>query len=415
MKNLFGIWGILLLLLFPINLKSQSAQVVSVLVVNEEQAGDRLVYSISGSRLQGVYRIYAKDDSYTITTFNDGIKNGLEEAYDPNEILLSKGNYANGIKDGTWMYYDTYHRIVVQIENYKNGKADGVWSYYNRQLKTPIKEELYEDDLLTSVREYNYEGTLVSSSFYKDGLRSGVWITYYFDSKIKSKTNYALNRKNGLHESFHNNGQISSRGNYEDGKYIGDWISYYDNGIVSLKFSVKGKNENKSYPFESFYPDGKPKRKGIAINEHLSYFDKVLYEYYSNGQLESEVSYNRIRREGPYKFYYENGRVKEEGAYKESLKTGEVKVFYNNGKPKSIIVYGSKEYNGNEGRYLMNGIYKTFYENGTLQEEGTYIEEVKDGVWKSFKEDGSPYFIEIYEMGTLVKNVDKSEYPKYLK
>jgi antitoxin component YwqK of YwqJK toxin-antitoxin module len=415
MKNLFGIWGILLLLLFPITLKSQSEQVISRLVVNEEQVGDRIIYAISGVKLQGVYRIYDKDDSFTITAFSNGMKHGSEETYDPDEILLSKGNYTNGVKDGTWNYYDTYHRILVQSENYKNGKAEGVWSYYNRQLKTPIKEEVYEDNLLTSVREYNYEGTLTGSSFYKDGLRSGVWVTYYFDSKIKSKTSYALNRKNGLYESFHSNGQLSTKGNYEDGKYIGDWISYYDNGTVSLRFSVKGKGENKSYPFESFYPDGKPKRKGIAINEHLSYFDKVLYEYYSNGQLESEVSYNRIRREGPYKYCYENGQIKEIGAYKEGFKTGEVKAFYSNGKPKSVIVYGSKERNVNEGRYLMNGLYRTFYEDGTLKEEGTYIEEVKDGVWKSFKEDGSPYFIEVYEMGILVKNVDKSEYSKYLK
>lgn len=415
MKNVFRKYGVIILLLFSVScIKAQSVQIVSKLVINEEVVGDQAVYTISEKRLNGSFQIYDTDDSYTITVFRNGMKHGVEEAYNPKEVLLYKGYYSDGLKDGNWTYYQ--YRSVTHIENYKKGKADGTWIYYDtRSDKSIKKEDVYIDNLLTEQREYYLNGVLGSIAYYKDGLRSGVWKTFYQDSKLNNSTTYTLNRKNGLYESYYDNGQLHQKGNYKDGYYTGDWASCYKDGTVSVKFTVKEDGENREYTFETYHPNGKLKRKGISLDGYLSYFHNTLYDYYDNGQLESEVNYLRGSRDGVSKLFYKDGKLKETGTYKKGLRSGEFKAYYENGKPKSVIVYGDTERKINEDRYLMNGLYKTFYQDGTLEEEGNYINEVKDGVWKSFKENGQPYFIEIYEMGTLVKNVDKSEFDKYLK
>ncbi|MGB9697739.1 MAG: toxin-antitoxin system YwqK family antitoxin, partial [Ignavibacteria bacterium] len=46
-----------------------------------------------------------------------------------NGNLYSKGNYKNGVKEGSWEYY--YNNGNLQSKgNFKNGKQEGYWEYY---------------------------------------------------------------------------------------------------------------------------------------------------------------------------------------------------------------------------------------------------------------------------------------------
>ncbi|OGU77616.1 MAG: hypothetical protein A2V93_01165 [Ignavibacteria bacterium RBG_16_34_14] len=65
--------------------------------------------------------------------------------------------------------------------------------------------------------------------------------------------------------------------------------------------------------------------------------DNPVKTYYSNGNVESEISYNDSIREGEAKFYYENGVLKEERLYVNGRVVGLVKTYHPNGKMKELI------------------------------------------------------------------------------
>lgn len=59
--------------------------------------------------------------------------------------------------------------------------------------------------------------------------------------------------------------------------------------------------------FIKFYENGKPKEKGIFVNNH--YYD-TLFRYYPNGNLESMVIYNEKGEEnGINKYFHDNGNL----------------------------------------------------------------------------------------------------------
>ncbi len=65
--------------------------------------------------------------------------------------------------------------------------------------------------------------------------------------------------------------------------------------------------------------------------------DNIVKSYYSNGKVESEITFNDSIREGEAKFYYEDGTLKEERLYVNGRVEGLVKTYYPNGSLKELI------------------------------------------------------------------------------
>ena len=99
--------------------------------------------------------------------------------------------------------------------------------------------------------------------------------------------------------------------------------------------------------------------------------------YYSNGKVESEISYKDTIREGEAKFYYEDGTLKEERLYVNGRVAGLVKIYYPNGKLKELINIEDGKREGptslfdEEGKYIKD----IMFENGiqVVEKDNPYI------------------------------------------
>ncbi len=97
-----------------------------------------------------------------------------------------------------------------------------------------------------------------------------------------------------------------------------------------------------------------------GIKEELNYYYGIregdYKSYYYTGNLRSEGSYKKNRREEHWIFYYlGTGEKSSEGAYKNGKKTGEW-IFYNR--------------------------------KGEMLSKGNYINDIKDGTWNYYNSDG---------------------------
>lgn len=74
------------------------------------------------------------------TTYKKGIKEGEDNYYSPDGILLKKLLYINDQLQGPATYYDAYGNVIIE-GFYKEGKKHGLWKYYKNG--TIVLEETY--------------------------------------------------------------------------------------------------------------------------------------------------------------------------------------------------------------------------------------------------------------------------------
>jgi antitoxin component YwqK of YwqJK toxin-antitoxin module len=104
-------------------------------------------------------------------------------------------------------------------------------------------------------------------------------------------------------------------------------------------------------------------------------------EYYSNGNLKSEIPYISNKPDGYAKLYYESGKLSEEGNWKGVKWVGNYKYYHENGKPKYEFAYSD------DGK--RSGKQKYYHENGKIAIEGDWKDGKEAGVIKEYYPDGS--------------------------
>jgi TonB family protein len=91
----------------------------------------------------------------------------------------------------------------------------------------------------------------------------------------------------------------------------------------------------------------------------------LVRSYYSNGSLESAISYVNDVLDGTSRYFYEDGVLKEEITYSLGILNGWIKIYYENGAPK-------EDYYVKEGK--KDGVAREFYNNGGLKLFSIYNE-----------------------------------------
>jgi antitoxin component YwqK of YwqJK toxin-antitoxin module len=122
-------------------------------------------------------------------------------------------------------------------------------------------------------------------------------------------------------------------------------------------------------------------RKVIIIILTLVLFGcaDIRKEYYSNGQIKSEIEYKDDISNGSYIFYGKNGNVEQKGRYLNGEKEGLCIWYYKNG---NIDTKANYE-NGIE-----NGIITHFFETGELQDSGIFINGIQEGIIYTYFKNG---------------------------
>ena len=182
---------------------------------------------------------------------------------------------------------------------------------------------------------------------------------------------YRNNVPVGIHREYGN-----------DGKVINAFL-YNDNGLL-MSEGVVDEGGNYNGQWKDFYPDGKIQAEGTYQDNRRT----GLWKFYSAaGKVEQTGNYNNGRPDGLWKWYYEDGSILREEEYFLGQRDGSCIEYAENGEILAQGEYSDGERNEmwkfktgdatEEGRYIIGlkeGQWKTYYGNGTLKFRGNYVQ-----------------------------------------
>ena len=298
--------------------------------------------------------------------------------------------------------------------------TDYTFEYYtNWQVK---EEPSFNDDgkFDGKFQSFYEGGELLETYAFADGLKKDVWLSYHIDERrnvykfykldtlitdytfqyyknlqIKEEPNF---NKDGLYndkwEQFFLNGATSKTAYYLDGELSGlstfIWDSTYNKQLESMYL-----NDSLNGTYFEWYVDGKQKEEGIYKFDKKDLlwtywnefgerrfeewrdgvlFDTFEYEYYPNGQVKEEPSYENGKKHGDWVRYFQNGTVRGTSAYKDGVKDG---LWIDYFRPEQIAFQGKYEKNIKVGKWEWFWLNRTLmskvtYDNGTITFEECY-------------------------------------------
>jgi len=444
----------------------------------------------------------------------DGKPDGYWKTYYENGIIKSEGNRKNFELDSVWTFYSDSGKVAVQI-SYLLGKKNGIRRTYHEE---EIVEENFVDDVKQGFTYYYYpdgklwkemnfidgleegigrvfsknDGRVIQLIYYKKGyitdieninridnakMKQGRWITFYDDWQIHTEGEYRNDLKHGYFKEYTQEGVLISTAKYIEGVLQEDVAElakldikreYYPSGNVKIIASYKDEvpqgvrrefNEEGEVVAGFVFLDGQIIGEGIIDEEGIK--DGLWKEYYPNGAIKSEGTYDKGNRIGGWKFYYPNGQLEQIGTYNKDGKadgswtwyyaTGDLlrEESYFNGKIDGFSIeydeygvviaqgeyledekegkwkfnYGDHKSEGEfslgmrqgkwisyysdgkvnfEGEFIEdnpNGRHTWYWPNGNKKTEGKYIMGLKDGEWLKYNYDGTPFISIFYENG----------------
>ncbi|MCB0397898.1 MAG: toxin-antitoxin system YwqK family antitoxin [Flavobacteriales bacterium] len=126
--------------------------------------------------------------------------------------------------------------------------------------------------------------------------------------------------------------------------------------------------------------------------------EDIWKQYYCNGVVKNEITYDNDKPLGYAKFYYKTGKMSEEGFWKNQKWDGSYKFYHENGN----LAYEWHYENGKR-----QGVQKYYHENGKLMIEGTWNGGKEDGIQKEYYDDGSLKSVKDYTGGKI--NPEKTQ------
>lgn len=109
--------------------------------------------------------------------------------------ILNKENYSNGIQEGKQITYYPDETIAEEL-NYKNGKKDGENLYYGVNGKLTKKLFYENDELEGKAFYYDASGQVTIEGNYKEGKKHGLW-KYFKNGKLTLEETYPKPQKRG--------------------------------------------------------------------------------------------------------------------------------------------------------------------------------------------------------------------------
>jgi antitoxin component YwqK of YwqJK toxin-antitoxin module len=188
------------------------------------------------------------------------------------------------------------------------------------------------------------------------GLMQGAYIRYYRDGTIMEESRCHNDMFSGLWTSYHANKNVAAKGLYEAkegnllSRRVGNWTWFYSDGQMQKQVSYE---------------------KGLEVGDYIS--------FHRNGKSHEKGRYEKGRKEGYWETRYENGNLEKEGHYSDSAEQGEWTFYHDNRSVKSQGRYenGEKE-----------GTWTTYDRDGLIAGEETYRGGIKHGRFVSYAKIG---------------------------
>ena len=350
--------------------------------INGIQEGKTIYYSPDG---QGISEVYFKKNK---------LWNGELTTWYPEGSKKESGQYNNGMKEGPWAFYyknGQNHYIVNYHKNVKDGLFTE-WDSFGRLVKevefekgikiTEYIVEYYDDgyteinkrnDMLYGpwVRWYSNEKKAEEGYFINDK-RWGIWTIWYETGEKKFEGEYINNLKNSFHKKWNNDFQMVENIEYKDGKILSEYYYQKDKeGFLEFrkKNGVLNGGWTKWYNSELKFETGIYK-EGKKIGEWTS--------WYKNRQKKYSAKYINGLLSGNFIEWDINGKKISDIQYKNGEKIQEFTVISN-----EDFIFEVNRVGG-----ILEGLWKKMNVNLVLIEKGNYKQGLKIGTWYKFNEKG---------------------------
>ena len=268
--------------------------------------------------------------------------NGPHEAYTEEGVLVSKGQYVDGRKNGEWRHY-FFDGKLSHVQTYKEDFGIGTWVSYN-----------YNTGKIETTEEFNNE------KYYWPIPHT---IRYNELGKMVYEKEILLDGR-GFEKSYFDNGIPNDITIYYHGpSEISEYFAYFNTGQLKKKTYYRAKNDTLA---AEYFEDGSIKTINLTPNIGSGNTKQTTANYYSPGKLESQTfyTYKDGITDQHIEKYYENGNFKWELILHEKEQTE--RDFYQNGKLQSEKNYSFDMLNGNwiQKDSLGNVVKNCFYSSG---------------------------------------------------
>ena len=170
--------------------------------------------------------IYACNNSQTGPKYDlkgyqtESAGNGLEfaEYKDQDGNLLVKGQLVNGVRNGTWVTYHDDSNKIKKITTYIQGIKNGIEITMNDRGQIESREE-FKNDILHGLKATYSFGQPTEETSYKDGQFDGPFVIYS-NRKVQRKGSFKNGKQHGTLEYFNDKGDVTLRYEYKDGEKI---------------------------------------------------------------------------------------------------------------------------------------------------------------------------------------------------
>ena len=176
-------------------------------------------------------------------SYISGLLNGAFYNLSPHSPNRGKGTYSEGVKTGDWKEYFILKEGSLALKQSgacQFGKKEGIWAHYKKEDNSIIESNI------TKSRK-------IASGPYEQDIKTGEWIEgpdIDFGSRFYGKGEYKNNKKNGVWNYVAPQENPTISGSFVDGEPSGTWKARYnkknyEGTLKELKIKVPKLNEYK--------------------------------------------------------------------------------------------------------------------------------------------------------------------------
>ena len=294
---------------------------VTYLFPGPREKNKRLEYiKYEDGKIVGTWTTWSKDSEGRLITrgeitFEDGA--GRWKERDPNtRAMIKAGNYKNWEKSGLWKSWDP-EGVLVSEGEYSEGKKIDTWIWYESGKDTGWKENYLNGLLNGPFHNLSPYSSNRGKGAYREGVKTGDWEEYFIMNEgslaLKKTGAYQFGKKEGVwaHYKKEDNSIIESNimksrkiasGPYEQDVKTGEWIEGPDIDFGS-RFYGRGqyKNNKKTGVWNYVAPQENPTisgsfKEGEPFGVWKARYNKKNYE----GTLKELMS--KVPKLNEYKF-----------------------------------------------------------------------------------------------------------------
>ena len=183
----------------------------------------------AGGIFVGEWTNYYEDGSVkSVGNFSNGLKDGRWTYYYRNGKKEQEGVIKENVLNGQWTWYYQNGQIKKTEFFNRRGKLEGEQVEYDS-----LGNEIAKGEYYNGVKEgswFYHVGDFKETGNFVGGDADGIWTHYYRNGKVAFKGLYSFGEPKGKHIYYHKNGIKKKVGKYSGGLKVGMWKEYSDKG-----------------------------------------------------------------------------------------------------------------------------------------------------------------------------------------